>query len=181
MTKFTLRIFPDPVLRGKAKQVKDFSGMRDMVVNMARTMYECGGVGLAAPQVGLSLRLFVIDVGCGLREFINPRILSRSRAKLKMDEGCLSVPGVNVAVTRPGRVKVMAQNGTGEFFTEEFEGMAARAIQHENDHLDGKLIVDYLDPVRYFLAARRFKAVSGAKKRTCEVACNDGKRTPRCA
>ena len=180
MTKLTLRIFPDPVLRGKAKQVKDFAGMQDTVANMARTMYESGGVGLAAPQVGSSLRLFVIDVGCGLREFVNPRILSRSRAKLKMDEGCLSVPGVNITVIRPGRVKVMAQNARGEFFTEEFEGMAARAIQHENDHLDGKLIVDYLDPIRYFLTARRFRSTV-RKKRTCEVVCNDGKRAPRCA
>lgn len=181
MAKFTLRIFPDPVLRGKAKQVKDLAGMTDTVADMARAMYESGGVGLAAPQVGLSLRLFVIDVGCGLREFVNPRILSRSRAKLKMSEGCLSVPGVNITVTRPGSVKVMAQNGRGEFFTEEFEGMAARAIQHENDHLDGKLIIDYLDPVRYFITARRFRAARGGKKRTCEVVCNDGKRAPRCA
>ena len=175
MVKLTLRIFPDPVLRDKAKQVKDFSGIADTVANMERTMNTCGGIGLAAPQVGLNLRLFIIDVGCGLKEFINPRLLSRSRAKSKMDEGCLSVPGVNVSVTRPERVKVMAQNAKGEFFTAEFDGLVAKAVQHENDHLDGKLILDYLDPVRYFLMARRFRLRGTGAKKTCEVVCDDGK------
>ncbi len=180
MSKLTLRIFPDPALRGKAKQVKDFSGVADTIGDMARIMNACGGIGLAAPQIGISLRLLIIDVGCGLREFVNPRILSRSRSKSKMDEGCLSVPGVNVTVTRPERIKVMAQNAMGVFFTEEFDGLAAKAVQHENDHLDGKLILDYLDPVRYFLMARRFRSLGAGTKKTCEVVCNDGKRSSGC-
>jgi len=180
MGSLKIRIFPDPVLRLKASSVADFDGVAGTLRAMAETMYASSGIGLAAPQVGISLRMLVIDAGDGLREFVNPHIISRSSAKSKMEEGCLSVPGVGVVVSRPARIKVKAQNAKGELFTEEFDGLAARAIQHEADHLSGKLILDYLDPVRYFLTARKFRAKGGLSlKRTCEVVCNDGKRHTR--
>lgn len=173
----TMRIFPDPILRAKAKEIKDARAFADIVREMAETMYVSKGIGLAAPQVGISLRLFVVDVGAGLREFINPQIIYRSRARSRMEEGCLSVPGVNVTVSRPIKIKVRATDVTGASFTEEFEGLEARAIQHENDHLNGKMILDYLDPVRQFITSRRLKKKNHTEtKRTCEVVCDDRKR-----
>jgi peptide deformylase len=177
MGSLKLRIFPDPVLRVKAKDVEDFKGIGTLVKEMAGIMYESNGIGLAAPQVGVSKRILIIDVGDGLREFINPRITQRAAKKTKMEEGCLSVPGVGVTVWRPERIKLKAFDADGEPFTEEYKGLAARAVQHECDHLDGKVILDYLDPVRYFITARKFKTPAKTRKgKTCEVACNDGKR-----
>lgn len=177
MCSLKLRIFPDPVLRAKAKDVEDFMGIGTLVKEMAELMYVSNGIGLAAPQVGVSKRVLIIDVGDGLREFINPKITQRAAKKTKMEEGCLSVPGVGVTVWRPERIKVKALDANGAAFTEEFKGLAARAIQHEYDHLEGKVILDYLDPLRYFITARKFKGRNKARKgKTCEVACNDGKR-----
>lgn len=177
MGTLKLSIFPDPVLRRKAAKIEGFGTLAEVVKEMAGIMYSSKGIGLAAPQVGLSVRLFVIDVGDGLREFINPQITERWGRKIKMEEGCLSVPGVGVVVKRPDRIRVRARDAKGGLFTEEFEGLAARAIQHENDHLNGKLIIDYLDPVRYFITARKFKTSRGGQKaNTCEVTCNDRKR-----
>lgn len=177
MGKLQLRIFPDPALRKKAVKIERFGTTAETVKEMARIMYASKGIGLAAPQVGLSIRLFIIDVGDGLREFIDPQITIKPGKITKMEEGCLSVPGVGVVVKRPQRIRVRAQNAEGGFFAEEFEGLAARAIQHENDHLNGKLIIDYLDPVRHFIAARRFRTSrDGRKSTTCEVTCYDRKR-----
>ncbi len=177
MGTLQLRTFPDPVLRKKAVKIEEFGTLAETVEEMARIMYASKGIGLAAPQVGLSIKLFVIDVGNGLRAFLNPQITVKPGKRTKMEEGCLSVPAVGVVVKRPDRIKVKAQSMEGDLFTEEFEGLAARAIQHENDHLNGKLIIDYLDPVRYFMASRKFKASRGGRKaNTCEVTCNDRKR-----
>ena len=180
MRTLRLRVFPDPVLRKKAAKIESFGTMAETVKEMAKIMYSSKGIGLAAPQAGLSVRLFIIDVGNGLREFINPQITLKPGKRTKMEEGCLSVPGVGVVVKRPQRVRVRAQDAEGEFFVDEFEGLAARAIQHENDHLNGKLIIDHLDPVRYFIAAHRTKKSRGGPSAdTCEVTCNDRKRDTR--
>ena len=112
---------------------------------MADTMYEADGVGLAAPQVGILQRIFVIDVydDYGLRVFINPEILEVSGSQIG-EEGCLSVPGEAAEVERPNYVKVKALNEKGEEFVLEATELLARAILHENDHLNGKLFIDYL-------------------------------------
>lgn len=180
MGSLKLRIFPDPVLRVKAKEVDDFKGISSVIEEMAEIMYASNGIGLAAPQVGLSKRILIIDVGDGRRDFINPKITQRSAKKTKMEEGCLSVPGVGVTVSRPDRIKVKASDASGKLISEEFKGLAARAIQHECDHLDGKVILDYLDPVRFFITARKFKHPAKTRKgKTCEVSCNDGKRNSK--
>ena len=108
---------------------------------MLDTMYETCGVGLAAPQIGILKRIVVIDIGEGLIEFINPEIVS-VEGNIKDTEGCLSVPGKYGYVVRPAKVKATALNRDGEKFTIEGEGMLAKAICHELDHLDGIVFVD---------------------------------------
>ena len=140
-----IRKIGDDVLRKKCKEITEITP-RDLVLikDMAETMYEADGVGLAAPQVGILKRLFVIDIRDeeGLMVFINPEILE-TRDSQTDEEGCLSIPGESKEVTRPNYVKVRAFNEKGEQFILEAEGLLARAVLHENDHLNGVLYVDY--------------------------------------
>ncbi len=141
-----IRTNGDEVLRKKCKNVTEITSRTIKLINdMADTMYEADGVGLAAPQVGILQRIFVIDVydDYGLRVFINPEILEVSGSQLG-EEGCLSVPGESAEVERPNYVKVKALNEKGEEFVLEATELLARAILHENDHLNGKLFIDYL-------------------------------------
>ena len=104
--------------------------------------------------------------------FINPEILEKSKTKSTMEEGCLSVPGVIVKVSRPEKIKVRAKNAKGEVFVKSFEGLTATAVQHEIDHLNGRLLIDYLDPIRRFFARRRLRHVKRQEGiKTCEVVC----------
>ncbi len=141
-----IRINGDEVLRKKCKDVTEITPRTlKLIKDMADTMYEADGVGLAAPQVGILQRIFVIDVfdDHGLRVFINPEILEVSGSQVG-EEGCLSVPGEAAEVERPNYVKVKALNEKGEEFILEGTELLARAILHENDHLNGKLFIDYL-------------------------------------
>ena len=141
-----IRINGDDVLRKKCKVVTEITPRTlKLIKDMAETMYEADGVGLAAPQVGILQRIFVVDVfdDYGLRVFINPEILEVSGNQLG-EEGCLSVPGEAAEVERPNYVKVKALNEKGEEFILEATELLARAILHENDHLNGKLFIDYL-------------------------------------
>ncbi|MBQ6820141.1 MAG: peptide deformylase [Clostridium sp.] len=141
-----IRINGDEVLRKKCKDVTEITPRTlKLIKDMADTMYEADGVGLAAPQVGILQRIFVIDVfdDYGLRVFINPEILEVSGSQVG-EEGCLSVPGESAEVDRPNYVKVKAFNEKGEEFILEATELLARAILHENDHLNGKLFIDYL-------------------------------------
>ncbi|MGN1032324.1 MAG: peptide deformylase [Intestinibacter sp.] len=132
----------EPVLRKKSKVVKEVNDkIKQLLDDMADTMYHADGVGLAAPQVGILKRMVVIDIGEGLIELINPEIIETEGEYLDT-EGCLSVPGENGEVSRPYRVKVKAQNRDGEWFEIEGEELLARAFCHEIDHLDGILYVD---------------------------------------
>ena len=142
-----IRINGDDVLRKKCKVVTEITPRTlKLIKDMADTMYDADGVGLAAPQVGILQRIFVIDVfdDYGLRVFINPEILEVSGSQLG-EEGCLSVPGEAAEVHRPNYVKVKALNEKGEEFIREATELLARAILHENDHLNGKLFIDYLN------------------------------------
>ncbi len=136
----------EEVLTEKCQPVTKFdSALRILVDAMFETMSEADGVGLAAPQVGVSLRLFVINIhGVEKRAYINPQILETSIETDISEEGCLSVPGVWHDVERPARVNVQAQDLEGKPFTVKAEGLLARAIQHENDHLNGTLFIDRL-------------------------------------
>jgi peptide deformylase len=152
--------YPDKRLRNPGKPVTRFDvELRKLVDDMAETMYAAPGVGLAAPQIGVSLRLFVIDVAAAddapsqLRTFINPEIIERS-GEINYEEGCLSFPGVHEEISRAERVKVRAQDVDGNPFELEADGLLAIAIQHEHDHLEGTLMVDHLSLLRRRLVHR---------------------------
>lgn len=132
----------DDVLRKVSKKVEKIdSKIITLVRDMAETMYDADGVGLAAPQVGILKRIVVIDVGEGLIELINPEIIEYSGEQQEV-EGCLSLPGIYAEVKRPAKVKVRAQNTKGETLEYEGEELLARAFCHELDHLDGILFKD---------------------------------------
>ena len=132
----------DPVLRKVCHKVEKFDRrLWSLLDDMAETMYEANGVGLAAPQVGICRRAVVIDVGNGRIELINPEII-RTCGRIEGPEGCLSSPGEYGIVPRPEKARVRAQNRDGEWFEMSGEGLLARAFCHELDHLDGKLFKD---------------------------------------
>ncbi len=143
--------FPDPRLRTRAAPVTQVDDtIRRLVDDMFDTMYDAPGIGLAATQVNVHQRVIVIDVSEEKNEprvFINPEIISRDGVE-QMDEGCLSVPGVYETVERAERVKVRALNRDGQPFELETDGLLAVCIQHEMDHLEGKLFVDYLSSLK---------------------------------
>ncbi|KON81612.1 peptide deformylase [Azoarcus sp. PA01] len=143
--------YPDPRLHKRAAPVAVVDdSIRQLVRDMAETMYEAPGVGLAATQVDVHQRVVVIDVSddrSTLRAFINPEILEKS-GEQTCEEGCLSVPGVYEKVTRAERVKVRALDERGEPFELDAEGLLAVCIQHEIDHLDGRVFVEYLSPLK---------------------------------
>ncbi|MEM9693390.1 MAG: peptide deformylase, partial [Myxococcota bacterium] len=138
----TILHYPEPVLRERAVDVEGIDDeLRVLIEDMAETMYAAPGVGLAAPQVGVSKRLFIVDVAAedepsNLLVFINPEIIETEGIQM-WEEGCLSVPGITEDVERAARVKVRAQNRSGETFELEADGLLAVAIQHEHDHLEG--------------------------------------------
>ena len=143
--------YPDPRLHTVAAPVTEVDDkIRKLVADMAETMYEAPGIGLAATQVDVHRRIVVIDVSedkSGLMALINPEILERSGEQV-CEEGCLSVPGIYEKVSRAERVKVRALNENGESFEFEADGLLAVCVQHEIDHLDGKVFVEYLSPLK---------------------------------
>jgi peptide deformylase len=142
--------FGDPVLEKKATPVVDFDEPLALLVQeMFDSMKHDHGIGLAAPQVGVSKRLFVTDVeGDKKRAFINPEILTTSLELSEYEEGCLSFPGLYFTVKRPAVIRIQAFNEKGKPFTLEAEGLLARVILHEYDHLEGKLFIDRITPFR---------------------------------
>jgi peptide deformylase len=156
----TILHYPDKRLRELAKPVTQFDAeLTRLIDDMAETMYAAPGVGLAATQIGVALRVFLIDIASGdnqpsdLRTFVNPEITEQV-GETCFEEGCLSFPGIHEEVRRAERVKVRAQDAKGQFFELEAEGLLAIAVQHENDHLNGKLMVDYLSMLRRRLVHR---------------------------
>ncbi len=144
--------FPDPRLRTVAKSVTVFDAeLRQLVKDMFETMYEAPGIGLAATQVNVHKRVVVIDVSEDKSQplvFINPQIDVLDAELSSYDEGCLSVPGFYETVERPGHVIVRAQDVEGKAFEMRPQGLLAVCIQHELDHLEGKLFVDYISPFK---------------------------------
>ncbi|MGB9840199.1 peptide deformylase [Thermovenabulum sp.] len=137
-----IRKLGDDILRKKAREVTIFDNRLKMLIeDMAETMKKASGIGLAAPQVGILKRVIIVDIGEGLNVFINPEIIEMDGEIIDV-EGCLSIPGVYGEVARPQRLKVKAKDEKGLDFELEAEGLFARAICHEIDHLNGVLFID---------------------------------------
>ncbi|MCX5666342.1 MAG: peptide deformylase [Candidatus Omnitrophica bacterium] len=148
MASMEIKRFPDPVLRRKGEDVKSIGKSEKKVLSdMAETMYLKGGVGLAAIQVGIHKNMVVIDIGDGIMKMVNPVILKREGSEVQ-EEGCLSVPEKCINIKRSKKVVVDYLNEDGQAVRLSAEGLLARVVQHEIDHLFGKLIVDYLSPLK---------------------------------
>ncbi len=150
--------YDDPVLREETEAISEVTDQIDeLIENMIETMYNSDGVGLAAPQIGKSLKLFVMDGDPVLEEdeekfgpmvFINPEIVENKGKKVVMDEGCLSIPEIREKVSRPETIVIKYRDRNFDDQQKEFSGWMARIIQHENDHLNGVLFIDYISSFR---------------------------------
>lgn len=160
-------LYPDPVLQRPAEVVAVCDEpVLSLVEDLFDSMYLARGVGLAAPQIGISKRVTVIDIGNGARAedrlvFINPEIMSLAGQRIE-EEGCLSLPDIREKVARAARVKVRAQNVNGEWFDLEAEGLLSRALQHEIDHLDGILFFSRVSALKRALILRRIRKLKKA-------------------
>jgi peptide deformylase len=154
---YPIVVYGDAVLRKKALEIEKGTDVRNLVQDMFDTMAAAHGIGLAAPQIGKAVRLFIVD-GTTLDEepdlsdfrkvFINAQILKEFSEAWEFEEGCLSIPNIREKVSRKGKVKVKYYDENWELHEEEFDGMKARIIQHEYDHIEGKLFIDYLTPLK---------------------------------
>jgi peptide deformylase len=167
-------VYGQPVLRKKAQDIeKGEEGLEELIGNLFETMYHADGVGLAGPQVGISKSIFIVDATPmedddpelkGFKKvFINPEIHDETGEKWAYNEGCLSLPTIREDVERLSDVTVSYYDENFEFHKEKYTGIKARIIQHEYDHLQGKLFIDLLNPLRKKLLAKKLKAVSQGK------------------
>jgi peptide deformylase len=170
--------FPDPKLRERSVEVGEFGDdVRQLVADMTETMVDANGAGLAAIQVGVPVRLYIVDghVAGGAEDappkvFINPEIVEISDESQTGDEGCLSFPDIFVPVKRGLRAKVRARDLDGNAFEVEGEGLYARAMQHEGDHLNGRLLIDQVGPVKRELIKRKLRKDAEAEREEREEA-----------
>lgn len=168
---FPIVAYGDPVLRKVAEDIdKDYPGLEKLIDDMYETMEKSRGVGLAAPQINKAIRLFVIDStrmydedekNDGIREvFINARIIDELGKEWDYEEGCLSIPGIRADVLRKEKLKIEYYDRNFKKHTKEFTGLTARVIQHEYDHIEGKLFIDHLKPLKRSLLKGRLEKIS---------------------
>lgn len=152
-------LYGHPVLRKETTEVpKDYPELKELVANMFETMYHADGVGLAAPQVGLSIRLLVINASPMSDDFpeckdfkrvmVNPEIVEESEEEIGLEEGCLSLPGIHEKVSRPAKIRISYFDENFEEHEEVIEGFAARVVQHECEHLEGHVFIDNISAIR---------------------------------
>lgn len=165
-------IHPDPRLKKLCDPVADVTGdLRELADDMLETMYAAPGIGLAAPQVGVMSRLIVLDCvkeeGAEPRPLVmfNPEVTASSEAKSTYEEGCLSIPEQYADVTRPAEVEVSWIDRDGKLRSEGFSGLWATCVQHEIDHLNGKLFIDYLGPMKRQMITRKMQKLKREKAR----------------
>ena len=169
-------LYGQPVLRKETEDITaDYPNLAELLDNMFQTMYNSDGVGLAAPQVGLPIRLFVIDatpmkedfpeIDVAKRVFINPEIIEESEETIAYEEGCLSVPGIHEKVTRPTEVTVNYFDENFVEHTEKFTGFFARIVQHEYDHLEGHVFTDRVSPIRRQMISGKLQNIQKGKAR----------------
>ena len=166
MSEPCIKTYPNSVLRKKSRSISDVGeGEKKLISQMVETMYETHGIGLAAPQIGISKNIIVVDIGKGLLKMANPKIVSK-KGLTTLEEGCLSVPKKSVNVERASEVTVSYIDENGSQCKKTFRNLAARVIQHEIDHLNGKLIIDYLPWYKRIFSKRVNEATTyGAKRR----------------
>jgi peptide deformylase len=169
-----IAVYGHPVLRKKAKEISaDSENLDKLIADMFDTMYKSDGVGLAAPQINKSIRLIVIDAtpfeedDPSLKDFkkviINPEILEFTGEKEAFNEGCLSLPNIREDVVRPNTIKIRYFDENFNEFTEVWDGIKARVVQHEYDHLEGKLFIDRISPIRKRLINSKLNAIAKGK------------------
>jgi peptide deformylase len=184
-------IAPDPILKAKAEPVRqeELGRLKQASVKMAKLMYKSHGCGLAAPQVGISKRMIVVDAEWsdkgedGAAEvpknptvYVNP-VIKKSWGEVQTsDEGCLSVPGISIAIARADHIEVEAQNLDGETFTIEAEGFLARVLQHEIDHLEGVTMFEHLDPIKRIEAFQEYELALAAGAQPGDTSIPDESR-----
>jgi peptide deformylase len=174
---YPIYVYGQPVLRKVAKDIdKDFPNFQEFIQNMFETMEKSDGVGLAAPQIGESVRVFVID-GSPFAEddetmkdfrkaFINAKIVERNGEEKTYNEGCLSLPGIREDIIRPSSIRIQYYDENFNYFDEVFEGLKARIIQHEYDHIEGKLFIDLLSPLRKRILKRKLNQITKGEVET---------------
>ncbi len=154
---YPIVMYGDPVLRKVAKDIEKGTDISELINDMFETMHAAHGIGLAAPQIGKGIRLFIVD-GTTLEDepdlktfkkaFVNPKILKEEGEPWAFEEGCLSIPNIREEVERPEKLRIKYFDENWNAYEEEFDGMKARIIQHEYDHIEGKLFIDYLTPLK---------------------------------
>lgn len=159
--------YGDPVLREVTESISEISQeTKDLVFDLVDTLKKAQGLGLAAPQIGAGKRLFVVDLSAvditeSLKVFINPKIVTQE-GEVEMEEGCLSFPGLYLKIVRAAKIKVRATDLDGQKFELDLEGLAARAVLHEFDHLEGVLFIDHLSTIARTLIRGKLKKLSKA-------------------
>lgn len=168
---YEIRKYGDPILREVAQKVEKIDDeILEILDNMTETMYSTKGVGLAAPQVGVSKRIFVCDQGDGvIRKIINPVITPLTDKLIDCEEGCLSVPGIYKKVQRPEKIKITYMNEKGEDVEEEVEGFLAIIMQHEYDHLEAVLFVDRISPIAKRMISKKLQSLKKETLREIKV------------
>lgn len=174
---YPIYVYGQPVLRKVAKDVdKDYPNFQQFIADMFETMEKSDGVGLAAPQIGESVRVFVID-GSAFAEddetmkdfrkaFVNAKIIEKTGEDKIFNEGCLSLPSIREDVNRPSTVRIQYYDENFNFFDETYEGLKARIIQHEYDHIEGKLFIDLLSPLRKRILKRKLNQIAKGEVET---------------
>ena len=163
ITKLKVRLYGDPILRQKAVEVKEVGpAERILIASMIETMHGHKGIGLAAPQVGVSEQIFVADIGDGPVIVVNPKIIARGGQEVR-EEGCLSIPGIVLNVKRPKKIRVRYLNEDNQTIERDYADLLARVILHETDHLKGKLIIDYASLIQQRKIKKQLKAIVEGK------------------
>lgn len=173
-------VYGDPVLRQRAREIEQGTDISPLVADMFETMHAASGIGLAAPQIGQSVRLFVVD-GTTLstdadeaepgmehfkKAFVNPVMLEELGAPWEFEEGCLSIPNIREKILRKGILRIRYYDENWSLREEEYSGMMARIIQHEYDHLEGKLFIDYLSPLKKRMLKGKLNDISRGEVET---------------
>ena len=169
---YPITMYGDPVLRQKASELEKGTDVTQLVEDMFETMHNANGIGLAAPQIGKSIRLFVVDgtimddepsMADFKKVFINPIILEENGSPWEYEEGCLSIPNIREKISRLEKLSIRYYNQDWNLVEEQYDGLKARIIQHEYDHIEGKMFVDYLTPLRKRLLKGKLADISKGK------------------